>query len=203
MTKILFLIPVILILLTSCQQFSAHNGQPLAPTGGSNPAYPSSEPEGMVPAVKPTASKPLQSEPIPAVKPPIELPAATPFARSTREPAWMPTPPGGPFQIVVFELARQDLSNRTGISASQVEFLSAEEVTWRDASLGCPQPGMFYAQVLSPGYLLRLSAEGQNYTYHTDLASNAIWCERGDDPLPDLPVTPGQIDDGKPWVPVD
>jgi hypothetical protein len=115
----------------------------------------------------------------------------------------MPTPLGDPFKTLVFDLARRDLGKRLGVPLEQIEFVSAEEVTWRDAALGCPQPGMFYAQVLSPGYRLMLKASGQIYTYHTDLETAAVWCEHGEEPLPTLPLVPGEIDDGKPWIPVD
>ena len=114
----------------------------------------------------------------------------------------MPTPHGDPFKTPAFDLARRDRSKRLGIPLEQIEFLSAEEVTWRDAALGCPQPGMFYAQVLSPGYRLLLKAAGVVYTYHTDLGGFAIWCEQGEEPLSSLPLTPGEIDDGKPRMPV-
>ena len=45
---------------------------------------------------------------------------------------------------------------------------------WSDASLGRPQPGMMYAQVITPGYLVVLEADGQQYTYHTDTARFAV-----------------------------
>jgi hypothetical protein len=35
-----------------------------------------------------------------------------------------------------------------------------------DASLGVPEPGMTYAQVITPGYVILLNAEGETYEYH-------------------------------------
>ena len=46
---------------------------------------------------------------------------------------------------------------------------SVEAVQWPDSSLGCPQPGMLYAQVVTPGYLIVLAVEDQTYEYHADL----------------------------------
>jgi len=46
--------------------------------------------------------------------------------------------------------------------------VSAEAVEWPDASLGNPQPGMVYAQVVTPGYKIILSARGQQYEYHSE-----------------------------------
>lgn len=66
------------------------------------------------------------------------------------------------------QLAVADLSQRTGVPAEQIAVVSLEEVTWPDTSLGNPQPGMFYAQVLTPGYRVVLDAADQRYEYHTD-----------------------------------
>jgi hypothetical protein len=54
-----------------------------------------------------------------------------------------------------------------------------EAVDWSDTSLGCPEPGMAYAQVITPGYLIVLGAAGQTYEYHTDEHSSVVLC-RGD-----------------------
>jgi hypothetical protein len=73
--------------------------------------------------------------------------------------------------------ARDDLSQRLDIPTSEISLQSVEAVEWPDASLGCPQPGMMYAQVVTPGYRIILSAAGQNYQYHTSLSS-AMLCEK-------------------------
>jgi hypothetical protein len=64
--------------------------------------------------------------------------------------------------------AKQDLGARLGIPAEEVSLISAEAVEWPDASLGCPEAGKMYAQVITPGYLIILAAEGQEYTYHAN-----------------------------------
>jgi hypothetical protein len=53
---------------------------------------------------------------------------------------------------------------------------SIQEVQWRDGSLGCPQPGMNYIMVITPGYLIMLEAKGQAYEYHTSL-DTVVWCK--------------------------
>ena len=62
--------------------------------------------------------------------------------------------------------AKEDLAQRLNISTAEIELLSFEAKVWSDSSLGCPQPGMRYLQVLSEGYLIRLSAGDQTYNYH-------------------------------------
>ena len=69
---------------------------------------------------------------------------------------------------MVIGLAIADLSQRLGIPPSEVAVVGAEPVDWPDTSLGAPEPGMVYLQVITPGYKLLLSAEGGRYVYHSD-----------------------------------
>jgi len=62
--------------------------------------------------------------------------------------------------------AKADLAQRLGVSADEIEVVEAGEVTWRDTALGCPEPGMMYAQVLTPGTLVVLAYEGTEARYH-------------------------------------
>jgi hypothetical protein len=71
-----------------------------------------------------------------------------------------------------------DLSKQTGVPAGQIALVSIESKDWSDSSLGCPQEGFMYAQVITPGYLIMLEADGQLYEYHTDLRTNVILCEQ-------------------------
>jgi len=73
-------------------------------------------------------------------------------------------------------LAREDLAQRLGLTPEAIRLVSVEAVDWPDASLGCPQPGMMYAQVITPGYRIILSASGENYEYHTSLRG-VVFCE--------------------------
>ncbi|MDA1215619.1 MAG: hypothetical protein O2812_01920 [Chloroflexi bacterium] len=66
-------------------------------------------------------------------------------------------------------LAREDLAGLLGIDVGDVSVLSIEPVEWPDTSLGNPQPGLFYLQVITPGYKLILEGADFPYTYHTDL----------------------------------
>ena len=57
---------------------------------------------------------------------------------------------GVPAEMI--EAMRGDAATRAGVSVSAVKVESALGVTWPDASLGCPRPGMLYPQVLVPGW---------------------------------------------------
>jgi hypothetical protein len=113
--------------------------------------------------------------------------------------------PSAPRKIV--EKAKSDLVKRFGVDASQIRVVEARAVDWPDTSLGCPQPDMVYAQVITPGYWILLEAEGRQYPYHTDQNEQIILCLRDpadpEAPLPLIPINPGEIDDGQPWVPVE
>lgn len=77
------------------------------------------------------------------------------------------------------EAAREDLTARLGLgAASEIEVLEARTVVWPDASLGCPQAGRAYAQVLSEGYLIRLSVDGRVYAYHGGEGREPFLCEQ-------------------------
>lgn len=65
--------------------------------------------------------------------------------------------------------ATADLAARLSISSDAIQVVSIEEVEWRDSSLGLPQAGQLYAQVITPGYRIELAAQGKRYRYHTDL----------------------------------
>jgi hypothetical protein len=116
---------------------------------------------GLIPAacgpVAPTETAPPVATPTPDIQPP--------------EPTAAPDSSGAPVA-----LARQDLAGRLDLAADQIQVLSVEAVEWPDTSLGCPQPGMMYAQVLTPGYRIGLQAGGQAYTYHTG-GDNLVLCE--------------------------
>lgn len=63
---------------------------------------------------------------------------------------------------------RTGVAEQLGMSATALTLLSAEEMIWPDASLGCPQPDMMYAQVLTPGWrMVFMGADGTEYQVHT------------------------------------
>ncbi len=78
------------------------------------------------------------------------------------------------------ELATDDLIQKTGVAPKTVRLVSVETVQWSDASLGCPKPGMMYAQVITPGFLVVLEAMGEEYEYHTDEGRFVVLCQPGD-----------------------
>ncbi|MBN1369699.1 MAG: hypothetical protein JW954_05640 [Dehalococcoidaceae bacterium] len=88
----------------------------------------------------------------------------------------------------LISLAKQDLSVRLQISIGTIELLEARSVTWPDASIGCPLPGMQYKQVPVDGALIRLVAGGQVYEYHSGGSRGLFLCEQPQTMQKDAPA---------------
>ena len=105
---------------------------------------------------------------------------------STPMPSNLLTPgASGPENLI--EKAKEDLAQRLAVPITQISLVEATEVEWSDSSLGCPQPDMFYLQVITPGYLILLEANGAQYEYHSNRDAYVIYCENTNPPLPPKP----------------
>ena len=91
-------------------------------------------------------------------------------------------PPNTTLDAVV-QATRADAEQRAG---AQAAVRSIDSVTWRDGSLGCPQPGRLYTQALVPGYRIRIEAGGQVLDYHAGRSGQPVLCpaERSVEPSP-------------------
>lgn len=63
--------------------------------------------------------------------------------------------------------ARQVLADRLSVPDDGLELVSDEPVQWGDTSLGCPQAGMVYAQVITPGHRITFRQGDDTYEVHT------------------------------------
>lgn len=77
----------------------------------------------------------------------------------------------------LIEKTKEDLAGRLGIPTDGISLVEITEVEWSDSSLDCPQPGMEYLQVITPGYRILLEAGGQSYAYHTNRDAYFVYCE--------------------------
>jgi hypothetical protein len=116
----------------------------------------------------------------PAVIPPTaEMPPPPPATSiNVEENEMMPNPSPPPELHGLVDRARADLARRLSIDVAAIDLLEVREVVWPDASLGCPQPGMAYIQVLQDGTLIRLAAEGAEYAYHSGGNQESFLCEQ-------------------------
>ena len=75
------------------------------------------------------------------------------------------------------EQAKIDLAQRKGIAKEKIVLIRVDDVDWPDTSLGCPEPGKVYAQVITPGYKILLSDGQEEYEYHSDKENNVVYCQ--------------------------
>ena len=99
---------------------------------------------------------------------------ATP--NSTLQPEGTPMPDTSPHQSMI-DHARHDLAARRNVAVEDIRVVSAESVIWPDKSLGCPRPGMLYAQVQQDGMRIELETEGRTFVYHSGGARKPFLCE--------------------------
>jgi len=100
---------------------------------------------------------------------------------------------------VVF--AVNDLAERMDRAPTDIRLVAREEVTWRDGSLGCPQPGMRYTQALVDGYKITLEFQGITYAYHGRAGRDPFFCpneptiDKGGSPVTLVPKEESTGDD--------
>lgn len=62
----------------------------------------------------------------------------------------------------------KSLAAKLGVDTNMLQTLRVERMEWSDACLGVRAPKEVCAQVITPGYLVELQANGKSYVYHTD-----------------------------------
>jgi hypothetical protein len=63
---------------------------------------------------------------------------------------------------------RQVLAMQLQLDLQEVQITNIEAVTWSDACLGVPNPAELCAAAATPGYRITLTANGEQYLYHTN-----------------------------------
>jgi hypothetical protein len=72
----------------------------------------------------------------------------------------------------------EELASRLDIAEDDIEVVAVEEVTWRNGSRGCAEPGMMYTQALIDGSRITLRAGGRTYEYHSGGSRPPALCEK-------------------------
>ena len=89
-------------------------------------------------------------------------------------PTDAPVPPEAQAAV---DAARQAASTDLALDPSAITVVSVEPQEWPDTSLGCPEPGMLYGQMITPGYIVVLEADGTTHEYHADASGQqAVTC---------------------------
>lgn len=64
--------------------------------------------------------------------------------------------------------ARVDLAGRLGVAEDEIKEDSVEDTDFPDASFGAGAPGEMSAQMITPGWRIRLRAGGHTYEYRAN-----------------------------------
>lgn len=84
-----------------------------------------------------------------------------------------------PDQIATADIAIGKLLNSSeGITPPMISIVSFEEQEFGNTSLGCPQEGQMYAEVITPGYKVVLEAQGTQYDYRLTNTEDVFLCEQ-------------------------
>lgn len=71
----------------------------------------------------------------------------------------------------------RDAEGRTGVELEKLRITDVEQSQWPDASLGCPQPGRVYAQVVSTGNRVVVNAGDQTIEYRVSTSGDFWPCD--------------------------
>lgn len=71
-------------------------------------------------------------------------------------------------------LVVQDLAAKLNIPTTEIKVVSVTAMEWTDSCLGIARPEMSCLQAITPGYLMVLEAQGQQYEYHTNADASVI-----------------------------
>ena len=77
----------------------------------------------------------------------------------------------------IAEQAKAVLADRLEIPVSTITVDTVRAVTWQDTSIGCPEPGVAYGQVLTPGHQVTLQAGDSTHSVHI-ANGKAFVCQR-------------------------
>lgn len=74
-------------------------------------------------------------------------------------------------------LAVTDAAARFGVPPEAIVVVAVEEVVWPNGGLGCPRPGMSYAQIPTDGLRIILEYSTTEYVYHSGGTVDPFLCE--------------------------
>ena len=85
------------------------------------------------------------------------FPALSPGADPTGKPVVLPKS--------VLDPILADAASRSGVAVDRLVVVTALSITWSDGSMGCPEPGQVYTQVILEGYRVSIRADTTTYDY--------------------------------------
>jgi len=115
------------------------------------------------------------ASPAPSVAAPSAQPSAVSVASpgdSVNRPSFTAVSPGvdptGKPVVLpksVLDPILADAATRSGVAVDQLVVVTSLSITWSDGSLGCPEPGQAYTQIVLEGYRVSIRAGTNTYDY--------------------------------------
>jgi len=93
-------------------------------------------------------------------------------------------------------LARRTLAAKLSVPIERIKIVSVSPVEWRDSSLGCPERGMVYTQVLTPGYKVTLREADRDHVVHVARTHVVICGSQGNSKLAPAALISGSLKAG-------
>ena len=75
--------------------------------------------------------------------------------------------------------ARKDLAERLGVGAAEIREQSVEDADFPDMALGAAGKGEMSGQMITPGWRIRLSANGESFEYRANKHQVRIFGYKG------------------------
>jgi hypothetical protein len=70
-----------------------------------------------------------------------------------------------------------------GVALDALSVRIAEQVTWPDGAIGCPEPGGMYTQALVPGYRIVIDTPDGEVAFHGETGGLPVRCAMPREPL--------------------
>jgi hypothetical protein len=75
--------------------------------------------------------------------------------------------------------ARKDLAERLGVGTAEIKEQSVEDADFPDMALGAAGKGEMSGQMITPGWRIRLSANGESFEYRANKHQVRIFGYKG------------------------
>jgi len=92
-------------------------------------------------------------------------------------------PLNDPVAAELVGLAQRRVSESVNLPVRRIQVVEVKSYTWTDTSLGCPNRDSSYPQQEVDGYRIVLSANNQQFIFHTDF-DRVVACDKANEKLP-------------------
>jgi hypothetical protein len=76
--------------------------------------------------------------------------------------------------LQAIQAAQDFLANQLGVSSADIQVVETDPMDFTDSCLGLGGPAEICAQVITPGYRVTLTVDGQQYVVHTDQVGEVV-----------------------------